>query len=77
MFFGEALTKVCTSLFQEIPSFSYVVTPSKPLKVAFTLGNRGVLRSQEGEGFRKEGGSGEGGKRGPLVQKVLRILSNP
>ena len=46
-----------------------MVTPSKPLaapqplNIAFPLGNGGVLRSQTGEGLRKEGDGGEGKKR--------------
>ena len=46
-----------------------MVTPSKtlaapqPLNIAFPLGNGGVLRSEEGEGFRNEGDGGEGEKR--------------
>ena len=37
--------------------------------VAFPLGNRGVLRSQEGEGVRKEGDGGEGEKRRKKEEK--------
>ena len=55
------------------------VTPSKtlaaaqPLHIAFPLGNGGVLRSEEGEGFKKEGDGGEGEKEGKKdAQKVLR-----
>ena len=54
------------------------MTPSKtlaapqPLNIAFPLGNGGVLRSEEGEGFRKEGGGGAGEKEGKKdAQKVL------
>ena len=57
------------------------VTPSKilaapqPLNIAFPLGNGGVLRSEEGGGFRKEGDGGEGEKKGKKdAQKVLRYL---
>ena len=56
--------------FNEIPSFLLCCDPlqttrrTPPLKVAFPLGNEGVLRFKEGDGFRKEGESGEGGKRG-------------
>ena len=59
------LTKFCA----EIPSFFCGVTPSKtltaaqPLNIAFPLGNGGMLRSEEGEGFRKEGDGGEGENR--------------
>ena len=54
--------------FKEVPSFfPGGDSPRNPsldpaLKVVFPLGNRGVLRSQEGEGFRKERDSGEGAK---------------
>ena len=54
---------------KEIPSFFCGVTPSKnlaapqPLNIAFPLGNGGVLRSEEGEGLRKEGDGGVGEKR--------------
>ena len=50
--------------------FSCAANPSKPLaapqalKVAFPLENKGVLRSQEEEGMRKEGHVGEGGNKG-------------
>ena len=64
--------------FKEIPSFFCGVTPSEtlaaaqPLNIAFPLGNGGVLRSEEGEGFRKEGDGGEGEKKGKKdAQKVL------
>ena len=63
------LTNFCAPSFKEIPSFFRVVTPSKtlaapqPLTIVFSLGNGGVLRSQEGEGFRKEGGGGDGKKK--------------
>ena len=63
------LTNFCAPFFKEIPSFFCVVTPSKtlaapqPLTIVFSLGNGGVLRSQEGEGFRKEGGGGDGKKK--------------
>ena len=48
--------------------FCPVVTPSKPLarpplKVAFPWEKRGVISCQAGEGFRKEGGNGEGTKK--------------
>ena len=52
------------AIFKEMPSFFCGVTPSKtlaapqPLNIAFPLGNGGVLRSEEGEGFGK-GGEGE------------------
>ena len=65
-----SLTNFCAPFFKEIPFFFFcVVTPSKtlaapqPLTIVFSLGNGGVLRSQEGEGFRKEGGGGDGKKR--------------
>ena len=52
--------------FKELPSFflcgaTPVQTPRRrtALKVAFPLGKR-ALRSQEGEGFKKEGDGGEG-----------------
>ena len=57
------------AIFKEIPSFCCGVTPSKtlaapqPLNIGFPLGNRVFLRSEEGEGFRKEGDGGEGEKR--------------
>ena len=57
------------AIFKEIPSFFCGVTPSKtlaapqPLNIAFPLGNGGVLRSEEGEGFRKEGDGGAGEKK--------------
>ena len=35
----------------------------QPLNIAFPLGNGGVLRSEEGGGFRKEGDGGEGEKK--------------
>ena len=35
----------------------------RTLKIAFPLGNKGVLRSQKEEVFRKEGDGGEGKKR--------------
>ena len=42
------------------------------LKVVLHVGNRGVLSSQEGEAFRKEGDAGEGKKEGKKdIQKVL------
>ena len=60
-----------------------MTTPSKPLaapqplKVAFPLGNRGALRSQEGEGFRKEGGrrGGEKNKEERRCKKRSSICS--
>ena len=65
---------------KEIPSFFCGVTPSKtlaapqPLNTGFPLGNGGVLRSEEGEGFRKEGDVGKGKKEGKEdAQKVLSV----
>ena len=47
----------------------------KPLNIAFPLGNGGVLRSQEAEGFGKEGTVGRGKKEGKEdAQKVLRYI---
>ena len=58
-----------------------MVTPSKtlaapqPLNIAFPLGNGGVLRSQAGEGFGKNGDGGDRKKEGKKdAQKLLRIL---
>ena len=42
---------------------SETLAAPQPLNIAFPLGNGGVLRSEEGEGFRKEGDGGEGEKR--------------
>ena len=62
------LTNFCAPFFKEI-LFFFWVTPSKTLaapqslNIAFPLGNGGVLRSEEGGGFRKEGDGGEGEKR--------------
>ena len=73
------LTNFCAPFFKEIPSFFLWDAPSetlaapKPPNIAFPLGNGGVLRSEEGEGFRKEGDGGEGEKEGKKdAQKVLR-----
>ena len=75
------LTNFCAPFFKEIPSFFCRVTPSKTLaapqtlNIAFPLGNGGVLRSEEGGGFRKEGDGGEGEKKGKKdAQKVLRLF---
>ena len=63
------LTNFCAPFFKEILFFFCGVTPSKtlaapqPLNIAFPLGNGGVLRSEEGEGFRKEGDGGAGEKK--------------
>ena len=46
---------------------------TQPLKVAFPQGNRGALRSQEGEGFRKEGDGGEGKKKTDAQKLVSRV----
>ena len=65
----QNLTNFFAPFFKEIPSFFCGVTPFKtlaapqPLNIGFPLGNGGVLRSEKGEGFRKEGDSREGEKR--------------
>ena len=71
------------AIFKEIPSFFCGVTPSKtlaapqPLNIAFSLGNGGVLRSEEGGGFRKEGDGGEGEKRRKKGRsKSAQIVTN-
>ena len=73
------LTNFCAPFFKEIPFFFCGVTPLQnprctppsPLNIAFPLGNGGVLRSEEGEGFRK-GTVGRGKKEGKKdAQKVL------
>ena len=76
----QLLTNFCAPFFKEIPSFFCGVTPSKtlaapqPLNIAFPLGNGGVLRSEEGGGFRKEGDGGEGEKRRKKGRaKVIRL----
>ena len=68
-----------TPFLKELPSFSLwgdcleTLRRTLRLQVAFTLGNRRVLRSQEGEGFRKEGDSGGGEtRRKKDTQKVGR-----
>ena len=42
---------------------SETLVAPQPLNIVFPLGNGGVLRSEEGGGFRKEGDGGEGEKR--------------
>ena len=65
----QTLTNFYAPFFKEIPSFFCGVTPSKtlaapqPPNIAFPLGNGGVLRSDHGEGFRKEGDGGAEEKR--------------
>ena len=69
------LTNFCAPFFKEFPSFFCGMAPSKtlaapqPLNIAFPLGNGEVLRSEEGEGFRKEGDGGEGEKKEKRTRK--------
>ena len=59
-----------------------MVTPSNPLAAhqpLFPLGNGGVLRSQEGEGFRKEGmvGMGRKGRKQERAKGAQKSQKHP
>ena len=75
------LSNFCAPFLRKFLFFFCGVTPSKtlaapqPLNIAFPLGNGGVLRSEEGEGFRKEGDGGAGKKKKRKKGRAKRFFS--